>query len=44
MFLSRRYLRCLIMALCMVVCASLSVNAQDSIEKWESFDFATYIT
>jgi len=41
MFLSRRYLRCLIMALCMVVCASLSVNAQDSIEKWESFDFAT---
>jgi len=41
MFLSRRYLRCLIMALCMVVCASLSVNAQDSTEKWESFDFAT---
>ena len=39
MFLSRRFLRCLIMALCMVVCASLSVNAQDSIEKWESFDF-----
>ena len=41
MFSSPRYLRGLILALSMVVCASLSVNAQDSIDKWESFNFST---
>src|SRR6185503_6287265 len=39
MSVTSRYLPGLILALCVIVCASLSVNAQDSIEKWESFDF-----
>jgi len=41
MLLSPRYLRGVILILCGVLCASLSVNAQESIEKWESFNFET---
>ena len=41
MFSSPRYLRGLILALSMVVCASFSVNAQDSSDTWESFNFST---
>jgi YARHG domain len=40
MFVSPRYLRSFVLALCVVVSASLSIQAQDSLQVWESFDFA----
>jgi hypothetical protein len=40
MFVSPRYLRSFVLALCMVVSASLSAQAQDNLQVWESFDFA----
>ena len=40
MFLSPGYVRRLLMALCLVVCAGVSIHAQDNLQVWESFDFA----
>jgi hypothetical protein len=40
MFLPPRYVRGFLLALCVVVCASLSAQAQDNLQVWESFDFA----
>ena len=40
MFVSRRSLRSFVLALCVVVSANLSTQAQDNLQIWESFDFA----
>src|SRR5262245_39854664 len=40
MSLCPRYVRGFVLALCVVVCASLSVSAQDNMDKWEGLDFS----
>jgi len=40
MFVSPRYMRNFVLALCLLVSASISIQAQDNLQVWESFDFA----
>ena len=41
MFVSPRYMRNFVLALCLAVSASLSTQAQDNLQVWESFDFGS---
>ena len=40
MFLRPRYVRSFVLALSVVVCATLSTQAQDTMQVWEGFDYA----